>query len=255
MAATTQPTISTTLIPTATPPPPPPIISSAPIPTALQPPPADANIPTPPAGAASVNGATFRTVMPRATELAALPGALEDLKRFTNYTAVFGVTGLPYAQVVQTFDVSIQWTTMRRQARAWDEYSMIQEGQCWAVLRSFMQRMGPLFGMAVAADPSLAAMFPNLAALFGARKAIAHKAVATRKANSAAKSKGVAPTHGLVGKRRQRAAEKAALASSESGTPGAHGPSATNNGSAPATTVAGAPVGAPSNAPGGGTRS
>ncbi|HEY2517133.1 MAG TPA: hypothetical protein VGI39_39945 [Polyangiaceae bacterium] len=194
-------------------------------------------------------------MLPRATELAALPGAVEDLKRFTSYVAVFGVTGLPYAQVVQAFDVASQWSNMRRESHAWDEYTLVQEGLCWAVLRSFMQRLVPVFAMAIAADPSLAATFPSLTALLGARKAIAQKAVATRKANNTAKAKGEAQTHGVIGKRRQRAAEKAALAAQASGTPGATAPAATNNGTGTATTVAGAAGGAPQNAPGGAPRS
>src|SRR5579862_6848959 len=47
----------------------------------LQPPPADAKIPTPPPGAAVPNGANYK-VTPTATELAALPGAIEDLRKF-----------------------------------------------------------------------------------------------------------------------------------------------------------------------------
>jgi hypothetical protein len=181
----------------------------------LTPPPANAKIPAPPAGAASPGGANYRSRLPTATELATLPGAVSDLKRFATFAQVFAVTGLPYAQVLQAFDVGSQWSTMRVATSAWQVYCMIQEGIAWGTIRAMMDSLRPVFEIACAADASLATTYPSLAALFGARKAISAKAVATKRANKAAVARGEAPVHGVVGKRRQKAANKAIVAAAK----------------------------------------
>lgn len=200
----------------------------------LNPPPAGANIPVPPPGAASPPGSNYRQVLPKATEHAALPGAVADLKRFTNFNDVFALTGLPYAQVVQAFDIGSQWTAMRTATTAWDVYCLIQEGIAWMTIRAMMEKLRPVFEMACAANPTLATMYPNLTTLLGARKAISAKATATKRANKAAIARGEAPTHGAVGKKRQKAANKAIVAAAKAATP-----------TPPATVASAAPPAAP----------
>lgn len=201
----------------------------------LQPPPADAKIPVPPSGAAQPNASNYRSVVPKATELAALPAAVENLQRFANFTQVFGVSGLPYAQVMQAFDVGSQWSTMRKAAQAWDTYSKTEEGLAWGTIRSIMDRLGPLWDIASAADPSLAVTFPALATLFGAKKAIAQKAVSTKRLNKEAIARGEEPIHGVVGKKRKKASDKALAAAAK----------AAGLGSAPVAPVASPPAAAP----------
>lgn len=181
----------------------------------LQPPPADAKIPVPPSGAAQPNASNYRSVIPKTTELAALPAAVENLQRFTNFAQVFALSGLPYAQVLQAFTVGNQWSTMRKATAAWDAFSMMEEGLAWGTIRSLMDRLGPLWEITAAADPSLAVTYPALATLFGAKKVIAQKAVSTKKLNKEAVARGEAPTHGVVGKRRQKAAQKALAAAAK----------------------------------------
>jgi hypothetical protein len=181
----------------------------------LQPPPADAKIPVAPSGAAQPNASNYRSVIPKTTELAALPAAVENLKRFTNFAQVFALSGLPYAQVLQAFDVGNQWSTMRKATAAWDAFSMMEEGLAWGTIRSLMDRLAPLWEIATAADPSLAATYPALATLFSAKKAIAQKAVSTKKLNKEAIARGEEPTHGVVGKRRQKKAQKALAAAAK----------------------------------------
>jgi hypothetical protein len=76
------------------------------------------------------------------------------------------------------------------------------------MLRSQMDRLRPIFELAVAGDPTIAVQFPSLAALLGAKQAIAQRSALTRKA----KAEGKPQTHGVVGKKRKKAAEKAAYA-------------------------------------------
>jgi hypothetical protein len=181
----------------------------------LQPPPADAKIPAPPSGAAQPDASAYRSVTPRATELAALPSAVENLQRFTAFTTVFGAAGLPYAQVLQAFTVGNQWSTMRKASAAWDAFSRTEEGLSWGTIRSIMERLGPLWDIAAAADPSLAVTFPGVATLFGAKKAIARKGASTRRLNKEAIARGDAPIHGISGKRRKKASDKALAAAAK----------------------------------------
>ena len=214
----------------------------------LPPPPLDAKIPVPPSGAATPNGGNYRSFVPRATELAALPAAVDDLKRFTSFAQVFGVTGLQYTQVLQAFTVGNQWSTMRKETAAWDAFCATQEGIAWATIRALMDRMRPVFEIAAVGDQALASTFPSFAALFSAKKAIAQKAVATKRLNKAAVARGEAPIHGVVGKRRLKAANRAILAAAKAGGAASPSPSAPPPPAAPVP-PAPAPVAAPQTAP------
>jgi hypothetical protein len=140
---------------------------------------------------------------------------VSDLQRCTTFSQIFGATGLPYTQVLQAFEVSNAWSTMRNQTDAWDAYCQTQEGICWGVLRVIMETLKPAFDVATAGNPAIATTLPSFATLFNAKNVIAQKAASTRRLNKAAIAKGEAPTHGVVGKQRQRAAAKAALAAAK----------------------------------------
>src|SRR6202011_992035 len=109
------------------------------------------------------------------------------------------------------FTVVYQWSAMRTAASAWDAFCVDQEGLGWATLRPVMDRLRPLFDIAVKADPTLLVKVPSLGTLLGARTAIAQKGVATRQRNKQSKAKGEPQTHGKIGKTRKRAEAKAAL--------------------------------------------
>jgi hypothetical protein len=179
----------------------------------LQPPPVDAKIPLVPQGSVAPGGANYRTLLPKATELAALAGAVSDLRRFaSSFEQVFGLTGLPYAQVLQAFDVGNQWSTMRKASAAWDAFAQTQEGIAWGTIRAMMEQLGPIFEITAARDPSLAVTYPSLTSLLRAKKQIAQKGAVARRLNAAAIARGELPTHGVVGKKRQKAADKVIVA-------------------------------------------
>ncbi|MGO9710582.1 MAG: hypothetical protein ACLQBL_17070 [Polyangiaceae bacterium] len=206
----------------------------APVPSTpfIAPPPASANIPSPPSGFVPTNGANYKGMQPQKAELVALPLAITDLGNFTSYTTTLGSTAPPIADVLQTLDVTSDWSTMRNAAAAWDAYCRDQEGICWTTMRTLMDRLTPSFQLAVKGNPSLATTYAGLATLLGAKAVSAKKSVATRTKNKAEVAAGNAPTHGLVGKAHQKAAAKAALA-------------AQNAQKAPGTTEPSAPVSAP----------
>ena len=175
-------------------------------------PPSNATIPPVPAGFDPTSGSNYRGVQPRKSELVALPLAIRDLRSFTNYGAILGTVAPPLAELEQSFDVSNAWSSMRNESSAWDAYCRDQEGVAWRAMRALMSRLKPLFVLAAKANPSLATTYAGLAALLGAKTVSANKAVATKKKNKAAGVAGKPASHGAVGKARQKAAAKAALA-------------------------------------------
>jgi hypothetical protein len=179
----------------------------------LQPPPADAKIPPVPSGDAAANGGNYRTLIPKATELATLPGAVADLRRFTTFTDVLGFAGLPYSEVLQAFEVGNQWSTMRRASAAWAAYCLTAEGISWITIRKMLEAIRPVWNVAVARNPGLATTYPSLSSFLDAQKKIAQKGAATRRLNKAAVAEGKPPIHGNAGKRRKKAADKALVAS------------------------------------------
>ena len=212
-------------------------------------PPADANIPAPPSSFVPGNSADYRPVLPRDAELRALPKAVNDMKNFTNYTQVLGETAPPYAQVLQALIVANAWSSMRTESAAWDAFCASQEGVSWTTLRAQMERLQPSFDLAASGTSNVGTLFPNLATLLGAKKVIARKGASTRKMNKEAEAKGEPQLHGNVGKKRKRAAEKAAYAATVgTGTGAGTGAGNGNAGAAAATPAQGVPA-APSAGP------
>jgi len=189
------------------------IAPAAPLPAIyLTPPPANALIPGVPSYFVPDSGTNYRGVVPRKAELIALPLAVADLRKFANYAQVIGSTAPPYAEVLDTFDVTNQWSSMRTSSSAWDVFCRDQEGMCWGVMRPTMESLKSAFDLAVTRDPSLTAKLPGLAALLGVKQAIARKAVSTKRANKKALAEGKPATHGEVGKTRKKQSDKAILA-------------------------------------------
>jgi hypothetical protein len=175
-------------------------------------PPADAHIPVAPATSIATNGTDYKGVQPKAPEQAALPSALEDLEKFTDYQAELGAGAPPIGDVILLLMLGIEWTGMRNATAAWDVYCRTQEGLVWARLRTVMERLKPAWEVATTANGSLASKYPGLASLLGAKKAIAQKAALTKALNKKAIAEGRLPLHGVVGKQRKKGAKNAAYA-------------------------------------------
>jgi hypothetical protein len=186
----------------------------------------------------------FRGLLPLTPELIALPLAIKDIAKFTNYDQVMGSKAPSLAQVTAAFAITNGWSETRTRADAWDQYARAQEGLSWTQLRRLISRMRPAFVLAVQADPALGVGLPVLSALLEAKKGIAQKGVSTKKANKKAVAEGKAPTHGKVGKASQKKAAKAALVKVQ-------GEESSGGGNGAAAPVVTTPVVA--EAPGGGT--
>jgi hypothetical protein len=200
----THPSVAATPAPAPAP-------ASAPV-AAVAPPPASANIPAPPPGFTPATPGEFRSVVPRKAELAALPQALTDLSKFTDFDTLFSGIGLTLAQTTQCLLMGSLWSTMRVATLQWDKCCVLQEGYAWQAIRAALLRLEQAFLLAAQANPKLVTMYPGLSSLLGAKKSIAQKGASTRRLNKAAVANGEPANHGVVGKKRQRKAEKAALA-------------------------------------------
>jgi len=179
----------------------------------IAPPPSNATIPVPPSGWVPRPGEDYRGTQPKKAELSTVAGAIDDLRRFTSYYATtLGSTAPPLTHVIQLFEAGSQWSASRVATANWDVYARAQEGLAWGGIRALMDTLRPAFDLAVTNNSALATQFPSLTSLLTAQKVIARKGASTRRANDAKKAAGELPAHGKVGKARQRAAEKAALA-------------------------------------------
>jgi hypothetical protein len=213
----------------------------------LTPPPANAFIPAVPSSFVPESGTNYKAIAPKKAELATLPLAVADLQKFTSYATVVGSTAPPYEEILDTFTVTNQWSSMRTASSAWDVYSQAQEGICWTVMRPAMESLKSAFNLAATRDPSLPAKYAGLSTLLGVKAAIAQKGASTKRLNKKAEAEGKPPIHGGVGKKRVKAANKALVAAAAAAGAAAPGPVVA---SPPATTAPATPAAPPATANG-----
>jgi hypothetical protein len=213
---------------------------AAPVPNAslisfASPPPISA-VPVPPSGYLAAATSQFRGVLPFQAEQASLAAAIKDLGRIPNYALFVGAP--PLAQLIQILTLASEWTDMRNASFKWDQYAATEEGNLWTNARPLMDEFRNAFVQVQKADPTLAAQLPGLTTFLGVRTAIALKAASTKRANKKAEADGKPAQHGQVGKKRKRAAEKAALVAAEASASSAPAPAQASAPTTPAPVVA-----------------
>jgi hypothetical protein len=189
-------------------------------------------IPSPKPGFTPVVGGFALGVRPRVAEVVAMPEAVDELRNFVDWQVTLGKAAPTQAEMIAVFDAASQWSVMRDATQRWGAYCSNEEGMAWLGVRACMTVVMPLLNAALAADPSLATSYPKLCALFGAKSSIARKGASTKTANKRSHAAGEPATHGAIGKKRQRAAAKAALAEKQAAPlkPAADTPSGASNG-------------------------
>jgi hypothetical protein len=180
----------------------------APVTTLVSAPP-PLTLPTIPASFTPLDLRYYSGILPKASQLAVVEGAAQEVRDFADYLAVFGRTAPPQADVAQAFDVAGQWSAGLAKIERLRTYFACGEAQSWQQAHGYMARLQPAFDLAVKAEPTIGAQRPSLSSLFGAQKQIAKKALATKKANQEAIARGEQPTKGKVGKKRKAAAANA----------------------------------------------
>lgn len=185
----------------------------------IDPPPAIANIPAPDAGWEPPGGNPYRGIAPKKAELQALPDAIEELRGFAAYRAIFASLAPPQDQLVQLLDAAEQWSSMAKATLLWSRYCKAEEGVVWTAVRRVVARLLPAFDLALAADPRFAGKLPKTSAFLGVRRQIALSAAATKARNRRATAAGQPAFHGEIGKRRRSKAQRAALAEKDQRPP------------------------------------
>jgi hypothetical protein len=168
-----------------------------------------------------------------------LSQAIIDVSRFTDFDAVMGSTAPARADVLQALTTASSWTSQYQATLAWLRYVGLMQGLSWQVIRTQEQCLRPAFALAAKRNPALGEKYSGFAKLLFAQSKAAQQAVATKMANKKDIADGKPPSHGKVGKRATRAAQKAALLAQQAAakaTPAAPTPAAAApaNGAPPA---------------------
>jgi hypothetical protein len=145
-------------------------------------------IPPVPAGFIPVNGKDMRGFRPTQSELASVLDAIRELSNFPNYSALFGITAPPVAQVVARLTVAAKWTTLYAASTAWYTYVRSQEGMAWKDALELVEGLKTPFQLASATNPALLNQYPALARMLGAKKVAAKRGTVTRAKNKKAEA-------------------------------------------------------------------
>jgi len=124
--------------------------------------------------------AGLRGHFPNKLELAAMPGALNDLGRFTDYGTVIGNAAASVATLTSSIQVALRWRELRDATATWDEYVKVEDALAWKTAMGQLTEVRPIFLFAVSKNPSLATQYPWLAQLFDAAKVITKQASTTK---------------------------------------------------------------------------
>ena len=143
-------------------------------------------VPAVPNGFVPVSGVDLRGFRPMQSELASVPDAILELQGFTNYTALFGVTAPPAAQVIARLAVAAQWTSLLSSSTAWYTYVKSQEGMAWKDALELVEKLKAPFQLASASNPALLSQYPALARMLAAKQVVAKRASSTKAKNKKA---------------------------------------------------------------------
>ncbi len=146
-------------------------------------------IPSVPAGFLQPRMRGFLGCYPNKNELIAAPLALIDLGNFADYESVLGSSAPACSAVSGSIQVGLSWRKVRDETQAFLGYASTQDAIAWKAATGFMEKLRPLFLIAVTENPALAVKYPGLAQLFDAGKVAARLAAATRKKAAQAESR------------------------------------------------------------------
>ena len=173
-------------------------------------PPAGSTVPSPPGGWNPDVTIDVRGYRPHKAELALMPAAVGDLRRFDEFEQVFGKIAPPIASVLEQFGAANEWSMASGAAGNWRDYVAGEEAIAWSDVQILMARMKPAFELAITADPSIAERFPALKRLLEVRRGPARRAAANRNGNAQDEAEGRQPSHGKKAARRKRVLKAAA---------------------------------------------
>jgi hypothetical protein len=175
----------------------------------VPPPPSTTLLPSVPDGFVAVDLTYYRGYIPRQAQLAVMTETVADVKSFTNWTAVFGMTAPSQTTVVQAFETAHAWSSFHSSLLELIAYAASEEAKAWYEIHSMGGQIQTSFASAVKSNAELGSQHTALKRFFAVQSEIAQKGAATKKANRQLEAQGKAPIKGKVGKRRKAAAANA----------------------------------------------
>ncbi len=124
--------------------------------------PSAAEIPRPPASFIPPSMEPFRGYHPSKGELAAAPQAIDDLERFDDFAAFFGICAPDASVLIAWLRVALQWRQLRDASRRWIAYLRAEDAAAWEQALTLTRRLRPFFSRAAAIRPSLNVTCPGL---------------------------------------------------------------------------------------------
>jgi hypothetical protein len=115
-----------------------------------------------------------------ASEIAVVSDSVLELKGFSNYSAVFGLTAPDQGMLVTLLQIAAQWTSLLTASTNWLTFVKSQSGLAWKDALVQMEALKAPFQLAVTRTPSLMSQYPALGRLLGAQKVVARRAASTR---------------------------------------------------------------------------
>jgi hypothetical protein len=143
-------------------------------------------IPSPPTGFVELSLVDYRGFHVSKKEVAAASTAIADLASFTSYQALLGGSAPEASAVSSALSLGLGWRTLRDLTDTWDAYVRTQDAMAWKAALMLLDELKPLFLIAVAKNPELAAQYAGLARMFAVPKMSAEAAAVTRKKNATA---------------------------------------------------------------------
>ena len=159
-------------------------------------PPPSVKVPKAPVGFIPPSAADYRGFRPKRAELAVVPDVVLELRSFSDYGHVFGMTAPRADLVAVALESASKWSALLAGSTSWIDFVKAGEGMAWKDTLTLTDRLKAPFALASANDPSMIVRYPAIARLLGAAQQIAKKAVATKKRKAATKAQ--APAAGAA---------------------------------------------------------
>jgi hypothetical protein len=157
------------------------------------------NLPAWPPGFVPVHLLDYRGSHPKAGQVTATPGAVQELDTSTSYQATFGPAAPPAAQLASELTIASEWTALRIKVETFLTYVKSFEAITWKTALTDLDRLDGIFQVILAQNPALVAGFPEIAKLLDVQKAIGQRGAATRVRKAKANAKTTANSASAAG--------------------------------------------------------
>jgi hypothetical protein len=191
-------------------------------------PPNVGDVPSVPAGFSPVTLNLYRGFRPKADQLAAAPDAINELRDFPTFVAVFGATAPSPTQLADELSDALAWAAFRIAVEALLQYAKSGEAVSWKTILLDLDKLAAAIQLITSTNPSALAGCPALVRMLEVPKVIAKQGNAARARTLATnKAKAAAAAVGATTVTSGSAAPAATTATTPAATPAPAGSSGT----------------------------